>query len=208
MKSIEVTGKTIEEAKITALKELGVKEENADVTIIDEGSKGLLSIIGKRPAKIKVTVKNDYCFEAKTFLRNLLDNMGIKAEIKIDESDSNLKIDLIGANMGILIGYRGETLDAIQYLVSLVVNKNHDREYKRVVLDIENYRLKREGTLKRLAERMARKVQATGRLLKLEPMNPYERRVIHAALQDDKFVQTYSEGEEPNRRIVIDLKKA
>lgn len=208
MKSIEITGKTIEEAKMNALEELGVREENVEVTVIDEGSKGLLNIIGKRPAKIKVTVKRDYSFEAEMFLKDLLDNMGVKAEIKIEESDSNIKIDLTGANMGILIGYRGETLDAIQYLISLVINKGHDREYKRVILDVENYRAKREETLRRLAGRMARKVEATGRLLKLEPMNPYERRIIHSALQNNKFVETYSEGDEPNRRVVIDLKKA
>lgn len=208
MKCIEITGKTIEEAKNNALSELGVTEDKVDVIVIDEGSRGLLNIIGKRPAKIKVTVKRDYSYDAKMFLKNLLENMGIKAEIKVKETDDKIKIELIGSNMGILIGYRGETLDSIQYLTSLAVNKGHDKEYKRIILDIENYRLKREETLRRLAEKMAERVKTTGKLLKLEPMNPYERRIIHSELQNNKFVKTFSEGEEPNRRVVIDLKKA
>lgn len=208
MKCIEMTGRTIEEAKNNALNELGVTEDKVDVTVIDEGSKGLLSIIGKRPAKITVTIKRNYSYEAKTFLKSLLDDMGINAEIKVKENDDSIKIELIGSNMGILIGYRGETLDSIQYLTSLVINKGHDREYKRVILDIENYRLKREETLRKLAEKMAQRVKTTGKLLKLEPMNPYERRIIHSELQNHKFVKTFSEGEEPNRRVVIDLKKA
>jgi spoIIIJ-associated protein len=110
--------------------------------------------------------------------------------------------------MGILIGYRGETLDSLQYLISLVINKGHEAEYKRVVLDTENYRLKREETLKRLARKIADKVKRTSRAVKLEPMNPYERRVIHSALQNDLDINTYSEGEEPFRRVVVDLKKA
>lgn len=110
--------------------------------------------------------------------------------------------------MGILIGYRGETLDSLQYLVSLIINKGHETEYKRVVLDTENYRSKREETLKRLAFRVADKVKATGKFVKLEPMNPYERRIIHSSLQNDKYVDTFSEGDEPYRRVVVDLKKA
>jgi len=110
--------------------------------------------------------------------------------------------------MGILIGYRGETLDSLQYLVSLVVNKDHEAEYKRVILDTENYRYNRQETLRKLASKMAYKVRVGGKTLKLEPMNPYERRVIHSTLQNDPYVRTYSEGEEPFRRVVIELKKA
>ena len=109
--------------------------------------------------------------------------------------------------MGLVIGYRGETLDSLQYLVSLVVNKNHDNPYKRVVLDAENYRHKREETLIKVAQKTAYKVKKSGRPYKLEPMNPYERRVIHSALQEYTDINTYSEGEEPFRRIVISLKK-
>jgi spoIIIJ-associated protein len=124
------------------------------------------------------------------------------------EEDGSIKINLDGPNVGILIGHRGETLDALQYLVSLIINKDHNEDYKRVILDTENYRLKREETLKRLASRLAYKVKSTGKYVKLEPMNPYERRIIHSALQNNEDITTYSEGEEPFRRVVIDLKKA
>ena len=134
--------------------------------------------------------------------------MGVKAEIKIREEDNVLKINLVGPDMGIIIGYRGETLDSLQYLVSLVVNKEQDAEYKRVLLDTENYRAKREETLRRLANKTAYKVRKSGRSFRLEPMNPYERRIIHSALQNDQYVETFSEGDEPYRRVVINLKKA
>ena len=134
--------------------------------------------------------------------------MNMKAEVKLKEENNEIRIDLVGPNMGLLIGYRGETLDSLQYLVSLVVNKNHDEEYKRVILDTENYRAKREETLKRLASKIAYKVRVSGRVLKLEPMNPYERRIIHSTLQNDSYIYTFSEGEEPYRRVVVDLKKA
>lgn len=207
MKVIEMTGRTVEEALKVALNDLNVTEDKVEVEVLDSGKKGFFNI-GSRPAKIKVTVKRDYIYEAKTFLRDVLNCMKVKAEIRIKEEGNLIKVSLTGPDMGILIGYRGETLDSLQYLISLVVNKGHEGEYKRVILDTENYRLKREETLKRLARRIADKVRKTGRSVKLEPMNPYERRIIHSALQDDILVDTYSEGEEPHRRVVVDLKKA
>ncbi|GKU25820.1 RNA-binding cell elongation regulator Jag/EloR [Clostridium folliculivorans] len=206
-KTLEITGKTVEEALKNALKELNVTEDKVEYSIIDEGSRGLFNFIGSKPAKILVTVKRDYVLEAKTFLRSVLDSMDIKAEIRIKEEDNVLNINLLGPKMGVIIGYRGETLDSLQYLVSLVVNKGHDIPYKRVVLDTENYRIKREETLKRLADKTAYKVRKSGRPFKLEPMNPYERRVIHSALQGNQTVYTYSEGEEPYRRIVVDIRR-
>lgn len=208
MEAIECIGKTVEEAKEKALNKLNVTEDKVEVEVIDEGNKGILSIIGKRPAKVKVKLKEDYCTKAKEFLKSILENMKVNAEIYVTESENTINISLKGANIGILIGYRGETLDSLQYLVSLVVNKKHETEYKRVVLDAEDYRAKRAETLRRLAERISRKVQKTGRSMKLEPMNPYERRIIHSALQEDKNIKTYSEGDEPHRYVVIDLKKA
>lgn len=207
MKSIEVEGKTVEDALNKALIELAVEKDMVEVEILDRGSKGLFNVIGAKPAKIKVTKKYNYIEEAKNFISNILNCMQINAEIKIEENDDTLKINLSGEKMGIIIGYRGETLDSIQYLVSLVVNKVHDLPHKKVILDTENYRSKREETLKGVAIKTANKVRKTGKTFKLEPMNPYERRIIHSSLQDNKYVHTYSEGEEPFRRIVIELKK-
>lgn len=206
MKVLEMTGKTVEDALQNALNELKLTVDKVEYEVLDEGHKGFLNF-GSRPAKIMVKVRKDYISDAKTFLGSVLDNMGVKAEISIKEEDNVIRVSMAGPDMGILIGYRGETLDSLQYLVSLVVNKGGENEYKRVILDTENYRMKREETLKRLARRIADKVRATGRQVKLEPMNPYERRVIHSALQNDLNVDTFSEGDEPYRRVVVDLKK-
>lgn len=206
MKSIEMEGKNVEEAIEKAIKQLNVNRDNIKYEIIENGSKGLFNVIGVKPAKVKVWEVINCITIARDFLDNLLKNMQIEAEIKIEESDNVLKINLSGKKMGLLIGYRGETLDAIQYLTSLAVNKNYELPHKKIILDTENYRSKREETLKGLAIKSANRVRKTNKSLKLEPMNPYERRIIHSALQNDKFVITHSEGEEPFRRVVIDLK--
>ncbi len=208
MKSIETIGKTAEEAVQNALRELNVTEDKVTIEVLEEGSKGFLNIIGVKPAKVRVTLKRDYIGDAKKFLRDILNAMNIKAEIHIEEANNEININLVGPNMGVLIGYRGETLDSLQYLVSLVVNKNHEETYKRVILDTVNYRHNRQETLKKLALKMGDKVRVNGKTLKLEPMNPYERRVIHSTLQNNAYVITHSEGEEPYRRVVIELKKA
>ena len=207
MKIIEVTGKTVEEALKHALDELKLTKDKVDVEIINEGSKGLFNLIGTKPAKIKVTKKPEPIDNAKELLINVLSSMNIDAEIRINEENDVIKIDLSGPKMGLVIGYRGETLDSLQYLVSLVINKNHNNSYKRVVLDAENYRKNREETLIRVAQKSAYKVRKSQRPYKLEPMNPYERRIIHSALQEYTDINTHSEGEEPFRRIVISLKK-
>ena len=198
MNTIEITGKTVEEALKSALEQLNTTEDKVEVTVIEEGSKGFFNLIGAKPAKISVKVKRDRILEAKKFLRDILD---------IEESKDLVNINLTGPKMGAIIGYRGETLDSLQYLTSLVINKAKEDKYKRVVLDTENYRQKREETLKRLANKIAYKVRKSGKILKLEPMNPYERRVIHSELQNNDFVRTFSEGEEPYRRVVVELKK-
>ncbi|GAA0745698.1 RNA-binding cell elongation regulator Jag/EloR [Clostridium oceanicum] len=208
MKCIDSTGKNIEEAIECGLNQLKVSRDDVEVEVIDEGSKGFLNLIGTRPAKVKIKVKKDYVKDARQFLRSILDSMNIKAEIRIKEEKNALKIELNGPDMGIIIGHRGETLDSLQYLVSLVVNKNNNFQYKRIILDTENYRSKRENTLKRLARKLSSKVKKTGKPIKLEPMNPYERRIIHSELQIDNSVETHSEGEEPFRKVVINLRKA
>ncbi|NFP93352.1 RNA-binding cell elongation regulator Jag/EloR [Clostridium sporogenes] len=208
MKVIKMTGKTIEEAINHGLKELNTSKDKVEIKVIDEGSKGFLNFIGTRPAKIEMKLKKDYEKEVKDFLESILKSMNVEANINIKEKKDVIKIDLSGSDMGIIIGYRGETLDSLQYLVSLVINKDQSCDYKRVILDTENYRDKREETLKKLARRLGHKVRETGRPVKLEPMNPYERRIIHSELQNNNYVETYSEGEEPFRKVVINLRKA
>ncbi|RII31945.1 protein jag [Clostridium chromiireducens] len=206
MKSIEVEGKTVEEALNKALIELNTNENMVNVEILHHGSKGLFNVIGVKPAIIRVSKKYDYIEEARNFIANILNCMEIEAKIDIKEENDTLIINLSGEKMGVIIGYRGETLDSIQYLVSLVVNKVHELPHKKVILDTENYRSKREETLRGVATKTAYKVKKTRKVFKLEPMNPYERRIIHSALQEDAFVNTYSEGDEPFRRVVVELK--
>lgn len=206
MKFIEITGKTVDDAIESGLRELGIKKDKVDIFIIDKGSKGIFGI-GSKPARVRLTVKNDCEAVARVFLRDILDKMDVKAEIHIKDMDDTLRVNLVGPDMGILIGYRGETLDAMQYLLSLVINReNSGDDYKKVILDTENYRKKREETLIRLANKLAYKVNKYNKSITLEPMNPYERRIIHSALQNHPYVTTHSEGEEPYRKVVIELK--
>lgn len=205
MKSIEMTGKSIEEALNLALEELNVPKEKVEVETIEEPSRGIFGLIGTKQAKIRVTIIDNPEDDAANFLKDVLKTMGLEAQVKTDLSNDVLNIEVIGEDMGVLIGRRGQTLDSMQYLISLVVNKGRD-EYLRVVLDTENYREKREQTLIRLANKLAYKVKKTHKDVVLEPMNPYERRVIHSALQGHSNVLTKSQGEEPYRRVVITSK--
>ncbi|WP_026887759.1 RNA-binding cell elongation regulator Jag/EloR [Clostridium beijerinckii] len=207
MKSVEVEGKTVEDALNKALIELGADKDMVDIEILYHGSKGLFNVIGVKPARIKVSRKYNYIEEARNFIVHILKCMEVEARIDIKEEDDVIIINLSGEKMGVIIGYRGETLDSIQYLVSLIVNKVHELPHKKVILDTEDYRSKREETLKGVAIKTANRVKKTKKAFKLEPMNPYERRIIHSALQEDTFVNTYSEGEEPFRRVVVELKK-
>lgn len=207
MKNIEINGKNVEEAIENGLKELHTKREKVDIEILEQGSKGIFGI-GAKPAKVRLTVIHNYESVARTFLSEVFDKMNIVCDIDINDKGDTLKVTLKGPQMGILIGYRGETLDALQYLLSLIVNKeNKDSDYKKVVLDTENYRQKREETLVRLANRLAYKARRYNKSIVLEPMNPYERRIIHSALQEHPDVNTHSEGDEPYRKVVIELKK-
>lgn len=205
MEFMEFQGKTVDEALSVALKELSTTKEKIEYEVIDHGNKGFLNFIGSKPAKIKVTLKRDYIEEARKFLTDILNNMKVEGKVIIKEEKDTININIEGPNMGIIIGYRGETLDSLQYLVSLVINKNHENAYKRVVLNTENYREKREETLRRLAQKTASRVVKNNKLFKLEPMNPYERRIIHSELQGNTKIRTFSEGEEPYRRVVIDI---
>ena len=289
MKNYEVSARTIEEAISNGLEHLGVSISDVTVDILEEGSKGLFGLFGSRPAKVRLTLKEEEAEEsmahalfegtleeekpaakpaaekkpapkrekpaeekaeeakaekpapkarkprepkevkevkevkeivpaeqadrataagrAQEFLQNLTQLMGVNVSVAVaTDEEGNVRVNMEGDTLGILIGRRGETLDALQYLTSLQVNKGQNG-YTRVTLDTEGYRAKREEALIRLANRMANRCVKTGRRVAMEPMNPYERRILHSALQNHDAVTTHSEGEEPNRHVVITLKK-
>jgi spoIIIJ-associated protein len=203
----EFTAKSVDEALTAAMLELGTTADNLEYEVIEKETSGFLGIFGK-PAKIRVRIKLSIENVAKQFLDKVFSAMGIsaKTEVVFDKENAIIEINVEGDEMGVLIGKRGQTLDSLQYLVSLVVNKNSEN-YIKVKLDTENYRERRKETLENLAKNIAFKVKRTRKPVVLEPMNPYERRIIHSALQNDKYVETYSEGEEPYRKVVINIKK-
>ena len=205
MEEIKKSGKTVDEAVAAALAELQAEKEDVTITVLDEGSKGFLGMFGAKDAV--VLVKKNFNAEkiAENFLREIFLSMGLIIKIDAKLQEKQLLIDLSGEDMGILIGKRGQTLDALQYLVNLVVNKTSP-SYISVMLDTENYRQRRKETLETLALNLAKKAKHTKKNVVLEPMNPYERRIIHSALQNDRYVTTFSEGEEPFRNVVIALK--
>ncbi|MBR5337622.1 MAG: protein jag [Lachnospiraceae bacterium] len=208
MDFIEITAKTLDDAITEASIKLGTTSDNIQYEILDKGTTGFLGL-GSKEAKIKVWVKSTPVEELKKFLTDVFNAMGIgNVDILVDtdENYSYLDVDLKGDDMGVLIGKRGQTLDSLQSLASLVVNKNSEN-FIRVKLDTENYRKRRKDTLENLAKNIAFKVKKTRKVVSLEPMNPYERRIIHSALQNDKYVATHSEGEEPFRHVVVTLKK-
>ncbi len=232
MKFVEKIAKTVDDAVTEALLDLMVTRDDVEIEILDKGSKGFLGI-GAKDAHVRVSLKDkkeeqsifEDLFEepiieiekvdlnisteeedpvevGMAFLKDVLENMDIDATIESTITKERIEMVISGDKMGLLIGKRGETLDALQYLVNLVVNKNTEK-YTRVVLDTENYRQRREETLKKLAFRLAKKASQTNKKIVLEPMNPYDRRIIHSALQNSKTVKTYSEGKEPYRKIAI-----
>ena len=209
MEMITVTAKTVEDAITQASVQLGVSSDRLQYEVVEKGSAGVLGgLFGSRPAIIRAKKIETVDDKAVEFLNSVFDAMGISVDVetKLNEEEKELEVNLTGGEMGILIGKRGQTLDSLQYLVSLVVNKKTD-EYLRVKLDTENYRARRKETLETLAKNIAYKVKRTKRSVALEPMNPYERRIIHSALQNDKYVFTRSEGEEQFSHVVISLKR-
>jgi len=230
MMMVEKTARTVEEAVQSALEELEAEKDNVDIEILEQPTKGIFGILGSKNAKVRVTLKEkktteksvnreienkeiritEYTLEkerARKFLRDVLEAMDIKAEIRVKDINESLYINLSGPKMGMIIGRRGQTLDSLQYLVSLVVNKDKERDsFVKVILDTEDYRRKREETLQRLARRLADRARKTGKNIELEPMNPYERRIIHSTLQEVEGITTFSEGEEPYRKVIISNK--
>ena len=203
----EFTGKTVEDAVMEAAIKLETTSDKLDYEILEKGSSGFLGI-GSKPAKIKARKLMETVDRVEEFLADVFAAMQIDAKIEITENkeENTMNVDLSGEDMGVLIGKRGQTLDSLQYLASLVANKGEE-EYVRVKVDTENYRQRRKDTLENLAKNISFKVRRTGRPVTLAPMNPYERRVIHSALQNDRYVETHSEGEEPFRKVVVSLKE-
>ncbi len=208
MKSIETVGKTAEDAIAAALKQLGIPREKAQIDVLDEGSRGILGL-GAKLARVRVTeivTVSPQVSVATNFLTRVARLMGLPdPDITITEYSDNLDIAVDGENVGPMIGHHGDALDALQLLTGLVVNpQGHDSDkYFHVSLDVSHYRARREETLTRLAHRLAEKAVQTGEKQALEPMNSYERRVIHTALHDFPGVVTYSEGDDPYRHVII-----
>lgn len=207
MEYIEVSAKTVNDAITEACQRLGVTSDKLDYEVIEEGSNGFLGI-GSKNAVIKAAKKCDVEDNAREFLNSVFEamKMTVTVDIKYDEETRSMDVELSGDDMGVLIGKRGQTLDSVQYLLSLVVNKDVE-DYVRVKVDTENYRQRRKETLENLAKNIAYKVKRNRKPISLEPMNPYERRIIHSTLQNDRYVTTHSEGDEPFRRIVVTLKR-
>ena len=207
MEFMEFSAKTVNDCITEACQKFVVTSDKLEYEVVTEGSTGFLGFNAK-PAIIKARVKSSVDETVKEFLNKVFEAMKLSVviDMKYDEENGTMDIDLSGDEMGVLIGKRGATLDSLQYLVSLVANKETDN-YIRIKVDTENYRQRRKETLENLAKNISYKVKRTKRSVSLEPMNPYERRIIHSALQNDKFVTTHSEGDEPFRRVVVTLKK-
>ena len=207
MKKVVATAKTIDDAVQKALLELGVPREKASVRVLEEPSRGLFGLIGAKDAKVEVEFHFDPVAHGRDFLQDVLSNMKVNAKVETRSTEEGMLFDIQGTNLGIIIGRRGQTLDSLQYLVNVVANR-HAVKHVRITLDAENYRLRRKETLEQLADRVAKKALSTKRDVRLEPMSAAERKVIHAFLQKRADVVTFSEGDEPNRYIVIGPKEA
>ena len=207
MEYIEVSAKSVDEALTEASIKLGIPSSEIDYEVIEKGSAGFLGI-GSKNAVIKACKKFSVEDSVKEFLASVFSAMNMEVEIlvKVNEEEKLIDVELKGEDMGILIGKRGQTLDSLQYLTNLAINK-HSENYYKVKVDTEDYRKRRKDTLENLAKNIAYKVKRTKRPVELEPMNPFERRVIHSALQNDRYVTTHSEGDEPYRHVVVTLKK-
>lgn len=204
MEFIEFKGKTVDDAITEATIQFGITSDELIYEVIDKGSTGILGFINTKPAIIRAKKKDTFEDIVQEFLDKMFEIMGIEAVVDItyNEEEKTMDINLTGPEMGVLIGKRGQTLDALQKIVQSVVNK-HSEDFIRVKLDTENYRARRKDTLENLARNISYKVKRTKKSVVLEPMNPYERRIIHSTLQNDKYVSTRSEGEEPFRRVVV-----
>jgi len=204
-KTLIVTGKTVEEAVKSGLAQWNVPENRVKVQVLEQASKGLFGIFGTKEAKVQLELIPDAIEEAIRFLEDVCSTMQVNVKIERDVSREGIQLNLTGAELGILIGRRGQTLDSLQYLVNIVANRYSDK-HMRIVLDAEQFRDRRKKTLEELSSRLANRVIRTKKDVVLEPMSPADRKIIHSQLQDHPSVRTYSKGDEPNRRVVISLR--
>jgi len=202
VKQTTATGQTVKEAVESALAQLQITEDRADISIVDEGKKGIFGIFGARPAVVKVSVIKDPIEEAEKFLLDVSEKMGAPVTINVEKNGKQVKFILSGEKIALLIGKRGQTLNSLQFLTQLVINR-FSGQYLNVMVDAEHYRERRNDTLIQLAQRLAQKVVQTKKEVSLEPMPSYERKIIHTALIENKKIKTYSSGEDPHRHIVI-----
>ncbi|CDO04850.1 R3H domain protein [Oceanobacillus picturae] len=202
MREITASGQTVEEAVQSALEQLNTTKDQVEIDIIDEGKKGLLGLFGSKRAFVKVTLAKNKVEETQVYLSQVIANMNVEAEIKMDVVGNHVNFELSGDNIAVLIGKRGQTLNALQYLLHLAINKD-GKQFYTVSLDAEGYRQRRKDTLESLAGKMADKAVRLNKKVALEPMPSFERKIIHSALQSNKNINTYSDGVEPHRHIVI-----
>lgn len=203
MSEYEASGRNLDEAVEKALATLGIKKSNAEIEIVDEPAQGILGIIGNKEARVTVRAILNPVEYLKAYLEELTKQMQIEGRIIVSEDQEKVEAQIFGQDVGALIGRRGKTLSDLQYLLNVIMRRQFATLNKMIVLDVENYRVRREKTLTQLAKNIARKVCEEGYEQAMEPMNPQERRIIHIALQDHPGVTTYSEGEEPYRKVVI-----
>lgn len=203
MSGCEATGRTYEEAVEKALTSLGIKKHNAKIEVIDEPSQGILGLIGNKNARVSVALKYEPEEYLENYLQELINHMQIDGRVTVKADEEKIEAAVFGDDVGVLIGRRGKTLSDMQYLLNVVMRRQFSALNKMVVLDVENYRARREKTLTQLAQSVARKVSRDGYEQALEPMNPQERRIIHMALQEFPDVTTYSSGEEPYRKVIV-----
>ncbi len=204
-RSVIKEGKNVDEAIALAIAELGIELEDADVEILEEGSKAVLGIFGGKGAKVQVTEHVTDTKKINAFLEAMLDVIGIEARIETREESDKIFVDVYGENVGALIGKHGDTLYAISYLANLIINKGREN-YKRVVVDVEHYREQREEVLVSMANKAAERVMRYKRPVQMQPMPAAERRIVHATLQANRMVETESTGEEPNRCVVVKIR--
>lgn len=202
MKQVTASGQTIEDAVQSALEQLNTTEDQVDVLVIDEGKKGMFGIFGAKRSVVKVTIKQDPIEQAETYLKEIIQAFSNDLMIHVEREDNHVTFNLSGDKIAMIIGKRGQTLNAIQHLIQVMLNR-HSTEFYRIVVDAEGYRERRAETLKQLANRLADKATKIGKNVTLEPMPSFERKVIHSVLQDNPNVETHSDGSDPNRFVVI-----